>query len=55
MVYLPGGSGTHSGVERLGATVIPMSGGQTENQAKLIHDFKPTALMDKPSYCFKYH
>ena len=34
-----GGLGAHYGVERLGATVIPMSGGQTERQAQLIHDF----------------
>ncbi|MGX9607793.1 phenylacetate--CoA ligase PaaK [Acinetobacter sp. T63] len=46
-----GGLGAHYGVERLGATVIPMSGGQTERQAQLIHDFKPTALMVTPSYC----
>lgn len=46
-----GGLGAHYGVERLGATVIPMSGGQTEKQAQLIHDFKPTALMVTPSYC----
>ena len=47
-----GGLGAHYGVERLGATVIPMSGGQTDRQAQLIHDFKPTALMVTPSYCF---
>lgn len=46
-----GGLGAHYGVERLGATVIPMSGGQTEKQAQLIQDFKPTALMVTPSYC----
>ncbi|QIC75891.1 phenylacetate--CoA ligase [Acinetobacter indicus] len=46
-----GGLGAHYGVERLGATVIPMSGGQTERQAQLIHDFKPTALMVTPSCC----
>ena len=46
-----GGLGAHYGVERLGATVIPMSGGQTDKQAQLIHDFKPTALMVTPSYC----
>lgn len=46
-----GGLGAHYGVERLGATVIPMSGGQTERQAQMIHDFKPTALMVTPSYC----
>ena len=36
-----GGLGAHYGVERLGATVIPMSGGQTEKQVQLITDFKP--------------
>jgi phenylacetate-CoA ligase len=46
-----GGLGAHYGVERLGATVIPISRGQTERQAQLIHDFKPTALMVIPSYC----
>ena len=46
-----GGLGAHYGVERLGATVIPMSGGQTEKQVQLIHDFKPTAIMVTPSYC----
>lgn len=46
-----GGLGAHYGVECLGATVIPMSGGQTERQVQLIHDLKPTALMVTPSYC----
>ncbi len=46
-----GGLGAHYGAERLGATVIPMSGGQTERQVRLIQDFKPTALMVTPSYC----
>ncbi|OTG92750.1 phenylacetate--CoA ligase PaaK [Acinetobacter sp. ANC 3832] len=46
-----GGLGAHYGVERLGATVIPMSGGQTDRQAQLIHDFKPSAIMVTPSYC----
>lgn len=46
-----GGLGAHYGVENLGATVIPMSGGQTERQVQLIHDLKPTALMVTPSYC----
>ncbi|MHA3052658.1 phenylacetate--CoA ligase PaaK [Acinetobacter sp. ANC 4640] len=46
-----GGLGAHYGVERLGATVIPMSGGQTEKQIQLIQDFQPTALMVTPSYC----
>lgn len=46
-----GGLGAHYGAERLGATVVPMSGGQTERQVQLIHDFKPTAIMVTPSYC----
>ncbi|MDQ8936569.1 phenylacetate--CoA ligase PaaK [Acinetobacter rudis] len=46
-----GGLGAHYGVERLGATVIPMSGGQTDRQVQLIKDFEPTALMVTPSYC----
>jgi phenylacetate-CoA ligase len=45
-----GGLGAHYGVERLGATVIPMSGGQTEKQVQMIQDFKPTVLMSTPSY-----
>ena len=46
-----GGLGAHYGAERLGATVIPMSGGQTEKQVQLIQDFKPTAIMVTPSNC----
>ena len=46
-----GGLGAHYGAERLGATVIPMSGGQTEKQAQLIHDFKPDMIMVTPSCC----
>ncbi|MFI8415833.1 phenylacetate--CoA ligase PaaK [Serratia sp. NPDC078593] len=46
-----GGLGAHYGAERLGATVIPMSGGQTEKQAQLILDFKPDVIMVTPSYC----
>ena len=45
-----GGLGAHFGCERLGATVIPMSGGQTEKQVQLIQDFKPTVLLCTPSY-----
>ena len=45
-----GGLGAHYGVERLGATVIPMSGGQTEKQVQLITDFKPDIIMVTPSY-----
>ena len=45
-----GGLGAHYGAERLGCTVIPMSGGQTEKQVQLIQDFKPRLIMVTPSY-----
>ena len=45
-----GGLGAHYGAERLGCTVIPMGGGQTEKQVQLIEDFKPDILMATPSY-----
>ncbi|RZJ09615.1 MAG: phenylacetate--CoA ligase [Rubrivivax sp.] len=45
-----GGLGAHYGAERLGCTVIPMSGGQTEKQVQLITDFKPDIIMVTPSY-----
>jgi phenylacetate-CoA ligase len=45
-----GGLGAHFGGEALGATVIPMSGGQTEKQVQLIQDFKPTVILSTPSY-----
>ncbi|MDE2427290.1 MAG: phenylacetate--CoA ligase [Burkholderiales bacterium] len=45
-----GGLGAHYGAERLGCTVIPMSGGQTEKQVQLIQDFKPSIIMVTPSY-----
>lgn len=45
-----GGLGAHYGAERLGCTVIPMSGGQTEKQVQLIQDFKPKIIMVTPSY-----
>lgn len=45
-----GGLGAHYGIERLGCTVIPMSGGQTAKQVGLIQDFKPNAIMVTPSY-----
>ncbi|MCD8504781.1 MAG: phenylacetate--CoA ligase [Burkholderiaceae bacterium] len=45
-----GGLGAHAGIERLGCTVVPMSGGQTERQVQLIQDFKPDAIMVTPSY-----
>jgi phenylacetate-CoA ligase len=45
-----GGLGAHYGAERLGCTVVPMSGGQTEKQVQLICDFKPSVIMVTPSY-----
>jgi phenylacetate-CoA ligase len=45
-----GGLGAHYGAERLGCTVIPMSGGQTEKQVQLIVDFQPDVIMVTPSY-----
>lgn len=45
-----GGLGAHYGVEALGCTVIPMSGGQTEKQVQLLVDFEPDAIMVTPSY-----
>ena len=45
-----GGLGAHYGAEKLGCTVIPMSGGQTEKQVQLIVDFKPRVIMVTPSY-----
>jgi phenylacetate-CoA ligase len=45
-----GGLGAHYGAERLGCTVIPMSGGQTEKQVQLIQDFGPKVIMVTPSY-----
>ena len=45
-----GGLGAHYGAERLGCTVIPMSGGQTEKQIQLIQDFEPSIIMVTPSY-----
>ena len=45
-----GGLGAHYGAERLGAMVIPMSGGQTPKQVQLIQDFRPDIIMVTPSY-----
>ena len=45
-----GGLGAHYGIERLGATVVPMGGGQTEKQVGLITDFEPKGIMVTPSY-----
>jgi phenylacetate-CoA ligase len=45
-----GGLGAHYGAEKLGCTVVPMSGGQTEKQVQLIVDFEPDVIMVTPSY-----
>ena len=45
-----GGLGAHYGAERLGCTVVPMSGGQTEKQLQLIEDFRPDVILVTPSY-----
>ncbi len=45
-----GGLGAHYGAEKLGCTVVPMSGGQTEKQVQLIADFRPDVIMVTPSY-----
>jgi phenylacetate-CoA ligase len=46
-----GGLGAHYGAERLGCTVIPMSGGQTQKQVTLINDLSPRIILVTPSYC----
>jgi len=45
-----GGLGAHYGAEKLGCTVIPVSGGMTERQVQLIQDFEPKVIMVTPSY-----
>lgn len=45
-----GGLGAHYGAERLGCTVVPMSGGQTAKQIQMIQDFQPRIIMVTPSY-----
>ncbi|MHB8813847.1 MAG: phenylacetate--CoA ligase PaaK [Steroidobacteraceae bacterium] len=45
-----GGLGAHYGAERLGCTVIPMSGGQTARQVQLIRELRPDIIMVTPSY-----
>ena len=45
-----GGLGFHYGAERLGCTVVPVSGGQTEKQVQLINDFRPKIVCCTPSY-----
>jgi phenylacetate-CoA ligase len=46
-----GGLGAHYGAERLGCSVVPMSGGQTEKQVTLINDLQPRVILVTPSYC----
>ena len=45
-----GGLGAHYGAERLGCTVVPVSGGQTARQVRLITDLRPEVVMVTPSY-----
>jgi phenylacetate-CoA ligase len=45
-----GGLGAHYGAERLGCTVVPVSGGMTERQVTLIQDFKASTILVTPSY-----
>ena len=45
-----GGLGVHYGAERLGCTVVPISGGQTPRQVQLIGDFRPDLIIGTPSY-----
>jgi len=45
-----GGLGAHYGAEKLGCTVVPVSGGMTERQVQLIADFEPDLIMVTPSY-----
>jgi phenylacetate-CoA ligase len=45
-----GGLGAHAGAEHLGCTVVPVSGGMTERQVRLINDFQPRIIMVTPSY-----
>ena len=47
---LTGGLGAHYGAEKLGLTVVPFGGGQTERQVQLIADFRPDIIMVTPSY-----
>lgn len=48
-----GGFGIHYGAERLGASVIPISSGNTKRQIQIMQDFKTTALVCTPSYALK--
>ncbi len=46
-----GGLGVHYGARKIGATVIPISGGNTKRQLAIMQDFRPTILTCTPSYC----
>jgi len=48
-----GGFGLHYGAERIGASVIPISAGNTRRQIQIMQDFKTTALVCTPSYALK--
>jgi phenylacetate-CoA ligase len=48
-----GGLGFHQGAERLGATVVPVSGGMTSRQVTLLHDLRAQALFATPSYALR--
>ena len=50
-----GGLGAHYGAEKLGCTVVPVSGGMTERQVQLIQDFRPDLIMVTPSYMLVDH
>jgi phenylacetate-CoA ligase len=45
-----GGFGLHYGMERVGTAVIPISGGNTDRQVKILRDLRPTVLISTPSY-----
>ncbi|HOC60044.1 MAG TPA: phenylacetate--CoA ligase [Smithellaceae bacterium] len=47
---LPGGLGLHYGIEKIGASVIPISDGNTKRQITILQDFGPTVLCATPSY-----
>jgi phenylacetate-CoA ligase len=46
-----GGFGLHYGMERIGTAVVPISGGNTERQVKMLRDLRATVLISTPSYC----
>jgi phenylacetate-CoA ligase len=48
-----GGLGVHYGAEKLGASVIPVSGGNTKRQVVIMKDFGPTIITSTPSYCLR--